>query len=631
VAGVVIVVSFGVHYFRSDHQHEDAHVDRERWLDNAREMNAAFSRARLKPDAPKKQIPSSRPAPIRLPPRPEGELAERPVPPDGYTFTRVVELKTEPLPTPRTPPAVAPTRPSWLEPTGLNDAMLQLVAEPGRNWTFAWLERAPGVDLPDLADALRPLGGRIVGASGALVRVRVPVTLEHLRSIAALPEVRSLGAVPAENKVDAGFAANARLRPPGEAIPVFVTLMDNDDDGTWRRMLESLDVIVGAWDEDLRAYYANLPSGALDEVLAADFVLAVEPVAEVRAAHDTAVPVMGADALRSLVPGTGLFDGMVGRSTPIGVMDTGLNVSHPDIAAGRASICGANFIADEDYDLWLDLHGHGTHVTGTIAGGGVVDPLMAGMAPGVSHIRFAKVLSSFGSGSTAGITRGMDHLADAFRCTGSDKTSHTAKPLVVNMSLAARGLAFSGRGVGERKLDATVWAHGQVYVVAQANAGVHGFSNYATAKNSLAVGAAADIGSIASFSSHGPTADGRLAPNVVATGIDVASVRGSGQQSGYDSLNGTSMASPAVAGIAALLMDAEPRFRNQPALVRARIMASAVKPDAFLTSGLFPTDNADGPGRLQSQYGLGLASARLSVLQRDVPDGWVSGAAGSDR
>ena len=198
------------------------------------------------------------------------------------------------------------------------------------------------------------------------------------------------------------------------------------------------------------------------------------------------------------------------------------------------------------------------------------------------------------------------------------------------MSLANTRLDHSGRGVGERKLDSTVWSYGQLYVVAQANAGVHGLSNYATAKNSLAVGAAADNGSIAPFSSHGPTADGRLAPNVVGTGVEVVSVRGQGARSGYQTSNGTSMASPSVAGAAALLLDAVPGFQHQPALTRARLMASAVKPDAFMVPGVFNTHNTDGPGSFQNQYGMGLVSARLSVLQRDEADGWTSGAAVSE-
>lgn len=59
-------------------------------------------------------------------------------------------------------------------------------------------------------------------------------------------------------------------------------------------------------------------------------------------------------------------------------------------------------------------------------------------------------------------------------------------------------------------------------------------------------------------------------------------------------------------------------------------MASAVKPDAFMVPGVFNTHNTYGPGSFQNQYGMGLVSARLSVLQRDEADGWTSGAAVSE-
>ncbi len=222
-------------------------------------------------------------------------------------------------------------------------------------------------------------------------------------------------------------------------------------------------------------------------IASTDYVLAVEPVGIVRPAHDTSVPAMGADALRAYDGSPGIFSGINGASVPISVMDTGLNINHLDIASNRESICGANFVWGaggpdgafrEAEDLWIDEFGHGTHVTGTIAGNGYVQPRFAGMAPAVRHIRFAKVLSSRGSGATEGILRGMDFLSEATECAEEGGSSlYPVKPLIVNMSLSAEppGRLPEGRTAAERKLDAIVWGHRQLYVVAQSNAGISGF------------------------------------------------------------------------------------------------------------------------------------------------------------
>ena len=176
----------------------------------------------------------------------------------------------------------------------------------------------------------------------------------------------------------------------------------------------------------------------------------------------------------------------------------------------------------------------------------------------------------------------MSTLAHSSSCIWNGQASAAVKPFIVNMSLAASGIRYSGRGVEERKLDSVVYGYGQLYVVAQANAGTLAFSNFGTAKNSLAVGAVDDAGIIAEFSSHGPTADGRLAPSLVGTGVGIVSTSGRNRPTGYEQASGTSFASPAVAGLAALLMEAETDFQEQPALARARLMASAIRPDAFL-------------------------------------------------
>ena len=572
--------------------------------------------------------------PLSTQPNTVAQAAQGPVPPDGFSFSAApTAMSYRPYRPPPADDALPDDGLDWLHTdasASTHTSIIRKADEAQRDWVFGWLRLAPGADARSASEALAPLHVEVLAESGPLLRAKLPADAARLAAALGLGAVAGIGVLPAARKAPADFAARVR-DAPSQQTPVLITLMENDADGRWRRALQDHGAVVGRFDADIRAYVAEVDAAALDALVEADFVLAVEPVRTFQAAHDTAVPAMGADAVRSHANAPGRFLGATGASTPIGVMDTGLNTNHPDIATHRLSICGASFFEEshvqriEDADLWVDQDGHGTHVTGTIAGNGFAEAKYAGMAPGVAHIRFAKVLSRYGYGYSDGIFRGMDYLARPSACSTA---SQPVKPLVVNMSLSDRSREFEGRTAEERKLDAVVWAHRQLYVVAQANASIYGFSDFGAAKNSLSVGAIHDSGELASFSSWGPTFDGRLAPQVVATGMDVYSARGNGSPGGYVSYDGTSMASPSVAGVAALLMDAVPSYREQPALIRARLMASAVKPDAWLDAPrAFPATNSDGPGFLQNQYGLGKASARTSVLQRRRGDGWMHGAA----
>ena len=552
-------------------------------------------------------------------------------PPEGYDFV--------PAPTQMTKAASPNGRPELEPPNadldwlGASDAVAVLARQAeqaGRDWTFGWLRLGNQAQSEAIRASLQRAGGEVLGTAGNLARAKLPGHADDLRAISALPGVLGLGAVPKQRKL-AAMPAGTHTTPAHEQIPVFITLMSDDLDGRWRSELESLGAVVGRFDPDIRAYAANVRGAALAEIAAADFVLAIDPVVVVRAGHDLAVPAMGADAVRTYSGSPGMFL-RGGAAIPIGVLDSGLNVNHLDIASNRASICGASFLTSADpladeADLWIDENGHGTHVTGTLAGNGFNDVRFAGMAPSVQHIRFAKVLGTDGGGSSEGVMSGIDYVVRGSGCAGGTSTA-AVQPLIVNMSLSADGRRFDGRDPEGRKLDGVVWTHRQLYTVVQGNRDINGFSNYGAAKNTLAVGAVRNDGELATFSSLGPTADGRLAPQVVASGVQVHSVKGNGSADEYVTQSGTSMASPAVAGIAALLMDAVPAHRQQPALVRARLMASAIKPDAWLESPTqFPANNTNGPGTLQHQYGLGKASARISILNRNRADGWTSGSA----
>ena len=557
-------------------------------------------------------------------------------PPQGYAFAEHFgEMAKGPIQSPVPQVGDRAHSPDWLDvPSGFSALVDQAVSQ-NRPWSFGWIRPARDTTPAELARSLAGTGTEIVGRSGRLVRARLPGELSQLRAVASLVTVDTIAAMPTEAKL-AGFedAPHGSLDRP---TPLYVTLMQDDPDGRWKRAMESLGAVVGGYDSALRAYRATGDARVIDALAAADFVLAVEPVPIVEATHDTAVPAMGADALRTYTGSPDAYTGFGGASVPVAVMDTGLNVNHLDIMSDRDSVCAANFVYSswggpdnpilENDDLWIDARGHGTHVTATIAGRGHVERRFAGMAPAVRHIRFAKVLSRRGSGAGHDVERGMDFLATESGCIQGGRMSARVKPQIVNMSLAWTNLIHEGRDFGARKLDATVWSHRQLYVVANSNANRAGFSNYAAAKNSLAVGAAMDSGELASFSSHGPTADGRLAPNVVATGVRVHSAVGDGSRGGYVALNGTSMASPAAAGVAALLLDAVPTYKDRPALARARLMASAIRPDAWLAQGSgFALNNSAGPGSLQARYGLGKVSARTTVLRRNRPDGWTTGS-----
>ena len=579
-------------------------------------------------------------APPNWSPEPGDAQAQTPTPPDGYAFTDFHGEMARAAMT-EYDRAAAPNalrQHPWLAAPNASADLIGQARSAGRDWAFGWIGIDAQADAAALEDAFAALGVDVIGRSGALLRARLPADAEHLEQLRALSGVAGIAATPATAKVGSELLRELAAASPQAAAPAFITLMEEDADGRWRRALESFGAVVGHYEPDLRVYPANIPYNAVRRIADADFVLSVEAVGTVQPSNDAAMPAMGADALRMLRQETQRFTGTVtgGARVPIGVMDTGLNTSHLDIASGRRSICGGNFVsgffdspAEEDQDLWVDAGFHGTHVTGIFAGNGRADPRHVGAAPLVQHIRFAKVLSTQGGGSALSVWRGMDFLGTPSTCGHPDTAS--VKPLIVNMSLSANSIEWDGRSASERKLDVAVWDNRQLYVVAQSNSGFSGFANYAGAKNSLAVGAANNFGDIANFSSHGPTTDGRLAPQVVGTGVQLRSPQGGNSRSGYVVFSGTSMASPAVAGVAAMLLDAVPGLREQPAAARARLMASAIKPDAFLgfdgeDTG-FPVDNTDGPGTINHRYGLGKVSARTSVLNRDDENGWTSGSA----
>ena len=555
--------------------------------------------------------------------------ASEPVPPAGYTFVASREVEWGPM-TAADVERVPSAPPPWMA-SGVADLLAQADAA-GRDWTFGWARLSEDDSIEALRNVLEAEGGEVLGQSGDLLRARLPGDAAGLQAIAAAGPVAGLGTLPAQQKI-LGDLAERALANSHDEVPVWITLMDGDPDRRWRRALVDMGAEVGRFDPAIRTYPATLPLGVLGQVADADYVLSVEPIGRLVPALEFGTAVMAADAVRVYDESAGLFAGVGGASVPVGVMDTGLNLNHPDISSNRRSICGLNFVEESDYGqgdetMWWDEDGHGTEVSGVVLSNGAEDRRRAGMAPLVQDIRIARVVGGFGAVTALGWTRAMDWFATPTDCG----EGVARKALVINASVGFRSDIWSGRSVVERKIDASVNASRQLFVVAAGNNAETAFISTAGGKNSLAVGATEHHGEIARFSSWGPTYDGRLFPKVVALGYRMVAPRGGWWgRSYYGQASGTSYASPSVAGVAALVMDAVPELREEPAALRAHLMAKAIKPDVLLADAVgFPTHNTDGPGRMQNIYGLGLVSARTAVLSRDEKDGWTGGTAAFD-
>ena len=560
---------------------------------------------------------------------------DRPIDP-RYTYTEHFgEMNVAPIPSTSRRESRTSDEPDWLKHANPLPELRRLARNANRDWTFGWILMGSDTNLASLHQQLNQFDADILGTSGRMIRVKVPVQGDYLERIAALSEVQRIGFMPQEAKIQG--LNEERRGYTSEVMPLFVTLMVDDAGGRWRHEMTQLGAVVGNYYQELRTYKINATRAVVDALAATDFVLAIEPIRIDAATHDTAAPAMGVGAIRQFDPSLRKYLGTTGASVPIGILDSGLNINHLDIASSRLSICGANFTQhfhetgagrqlDADDDLWIDVRGHGTHVAGTVFGNGAQTAKFAGMAPGVQHIRLAKVLDTNGRGSSSQTIEGMRFVSRETGC--GTQASDQVAPLIVNMSLSSAHFSHQGRDFSARVLDSTVWSTGQLFVVSQGNRGVEAFSNYAAGKNSLAVGATRDSGKIASFSSHGPTADGRLSPSVVAVGARVLSTTGGGTRGGYRESNGTSMSTPMVTGIAALPMDVVSDFKGFAALTRAQLMATAIRPEWWLTDNSgFNRDNTHGPGKIQNQYGLGKVSARTAVLNLDESPGWSSGSA----
>ncbi len=262
--------------------------------------------------------------------------------------------------------------------------------------------------------------------------------------------------------------------------------------------------------------------------------------------------------------------GLRGAGVTIAVIDTGVDYTHADLGgclgAGCKVIGGYDFIGNDPDPI--DDHGHGTHVAATAAGNGA----LLGVAPDASILAY-KALDAYGRGSTSTVLAAIELAVDPN--SDGDSSDHAD---IINLSLG-------GRGDENDPLSTAVdnaTSAGVLCVVAAGNAGGYlAIGSPGSARTALTVGAVDDNDALAVFSSRGPTGIAFLAkPEVVAPGVAICAAQPAGAFPGsgcldddHASISGTSMATPHVAGAAALLLEARPEL--SPLALKALIIQSA--------------------------------------------------------
>jgi len=330
----------------------------------------------------------------------------------------------------------------------------------------------------------------------------------------------------------------------------------------------------------LRGYSAPMSASAARQLAADPAVAFVEPDGVVSIAAQT-LPT-GINRVDAELSPTAAIDGVDRRvDVDVAVIDTGVDLDHPDlnVYTAGAKNCSTGKSAD-------DGNGHGTHVAGTI---GALDNSIGvvGVAPGV-RIWPVRVLNNRGSGTTSDVICGIDYV-----------TAHASQIEVANMSLGGSGSDDSNcgntNGDAEHVAICRSVAAGVTYAVAAGNNAGDAAQNVPAAYDEvITVSALADFNgqpgggaaptcrtdvddTFADFSNFGTDVD------LIAPGVCILSTWKSAR---YNTISGTSMAAPHVAGGAALYKATH--VTATPAAVESALQAAGT------TNWIWPSQDPDG-------------------------------------
>lgn len=303
------------------------------------------------------------------------------------------------------------------------------------------------------------------------------------------------------------------------------------------------------------AVAAQVPAQAVEKIAKRDFVKLVEPDYKVKLVLDKSVPQIQADKVWEA--------GITGKNVDVAVLDTGIHDEHPSLTIEKE--------VDYTGEGTDDLHGHGTHVAGIVAS---TDSTYRGVAYDVDLFN-VKVLNRDGSGYGSDVIKGIEWGVD----NGAE---------IISMSLGAEVDPCDGTDAMSLAVDNAV-NKGVIVVVAAGNSGPDAgtITSPGCSKKGITIGAVDDNDNVPSWSGRGPTDDGRVKPDLVAPAVGITSTW---KDNLFKSLSGTSMSTPYVSGVAALLLEADPSLK--PDEVKEALKTTA------LDLGL--DENTQGAGRVDA-------------------------------